>query len=228
MEILRGAFLPKVAGNMTGIYRACNDAVNYAVFIRCKDYDETPEEAFGFFGIRGDAGATFERGQQLFNSFGTSALVSVNRNTLFDFMGSPKTDFEIAVFCAFCGLRSIIGTKPYAKSNNGLLMARMFGYTTAKEFEVLDNKPTYFSLYFSTKQKVRYQLTEKIIKGELSLYWGLKYYSSQFKGFYVSFTMEFEALVLHAERIRKSTILKQQKEEQRRVVERVKKQVMGK
>lgn len=220
VELLKGAF--------TNIAGVCSDAIDYAVYVRCKDYDETPEEVFKFFGITGNTNAVFARGEELYNSFDRPVLVSVNRAIVFDFMENPKTDFEVAIFCAFCGLRSIIGKKPFVKTNNGLLIARIFGYATAKEFEALRHKPAYYKDYFSTTQKVRYQLTEKIIKRELSLSWGLKYYSNHSKGFYVSFSLEFESLVLHAEHSRKSSLLKQQQEEQKRVIEQVKKQVRGK
>ncbi len=220
VELLRGAF--------TNIAGVCSDAINYAVYSYCNAKDKTPDEAFEFFGISGNSDAAFTRGEVLYNSFDRPVLVSVNKDVIFDFYKNPKTDFEIAVFCAFCGLRSIIGRKPFAKTNNGLLLARMFGYATAKEFEALRHKPAYYKDYFSTTQKVRYQLTEKIIKRELSLSWGLKYYSNHSKGFYVSFSLEFESLVLHAEHSRKSSLLKQQQEEQKRVIEQVKKQVRGK
>ncbi|WP_169704751.1 hypothetical protein [Runella slithyformis] len=147
---------------------------------------------------------------------------------IFDFYKKPKSDFDKAVFCAFCGLRSIIGTKSYVKTNNGLLLARMFGYRSTAEFAVVKQKPAYFKSHFSTAQKVRYQLTEKIIKRELSLSWGLKYYSNQSKGFYVSFSMDFESLVTHAEKSRKSTLLKQKEEAQKQIIERVRKQIRGK
>lgn len=227
VELLRVAFIPKVTGNVTGIFRTCDDAINYAVFVRCKDYKLTPIEAFTFFGITGNADASFARGEELFNSFGRPVLVSIAKGILFEFMRNPKTDFEICVFCAFCGLRSIVGTKSFVKSNNSLLLARIFGYTTAGEFEKLEMKPAYYELHFSTNQKVRYQLTDKIIKNELMLNWGLKYYSNQSKGFYISFSLDFEDLVMYVEKSRKSILLKQQQQEQRQIIERVKKQVQA-
>jgi hypothetical protein len=226
VELLRGAF-----ANIAGV---CFDAINYAVYVRCKDYDETPDDAFKFFGISGNTNAAFTRGEVLYNSFVRPVLVSVNKAIVFDFMENLKTDFEIAVFCAFCGLRSIIGTKPYVKTNNGLLIARMFGYATAKEFEALGQKPKYYQDFFCVKdltklkERLRYQLTEKIITKELVLSWGLKCYSNRSKGFYASFKLEFEELVVYAEMGRKSNLLRQQQQEQRQVAERIRQQVRGK
>lgn len=219
VELLRGAF-DDIAG-------VCSDAMNYAIYVRCKDYNEAPDEAILFFGITGNVNASFTRGEELYDSFTRPVLVSVNTAIVFDFMENPKTDFEIAVFCVFCGLRSIIGTKPYAKTNNGLLLARMFGYSSVKEFEALKEKHSYYLDNFSTAQKIRYQLTKKIIRNELVLTWGLKYYSSQSKGFYASFKLGLDALMLYAEKSRKSTQLKQQQAEQKQIIEQVKKQILG-
>lgn len=216
VELLQKAF-----ENIAGV---CSDAVDYAVYVRCEDYDETPEEAFVYFGISGKPNASFDRGEEVFDSCDCPVLVSVNKAIIFDFMKNRKTDFEIAVFCAFCGLRSIIGTKPYAKTNNSHLLARMFGCRSIAEFEALE---PYYIDNFCTAQQIRYQLTEKIIKNELVLKWGLKYYSNQSKGFYVSFKLGFDALVLHAEKSRKSNQLRQQQAEQRQIIEQIKKQVRG-
>jgi len=220
VELLRGAF--------TDIEGVCSKAISYAVFVRCKDYEESPEEAFGYFGINGNSHATVMQGKEVYESLYNPPLTSINKDIIFDFYKNPKSDFDKAVFCAFCGLRSIIGTKSYVKTNNGLLMARMFGYRLAAEFTAVKQKPAYYKSHFSTAQKIRYQLTEKIIKRELSLSWGLKYYSNQSKGFYVSFSMDFESLVTHAEKSRKSTLLKQKEEAQKQIIERVRKQIRGK
>jgi hypothetical protein len=220
VELLRGAF--------TDIKSVCYDALVYAVYLRCKDSAKTPGEALEYFRISGNVNVIFNHGKELYDSFDRPPLTSVTVGIIWDFYKNPKTDFEIAVFCAFCGIRSIVGTKPFVKTNNGLLTARMFGFRSLEDFEALREKPPYYVAYFSTAQKVRYQLTEKIIKNELSLNWGLKYYSNQSKGFYVSFKMEFNALVLHAEKSRKATLLRQQQEEQKRVIEQIKKQVRGK
>lgn len=219
VELLQKAF-----ENIAGV---CFDALAYAVYVRCEDYNETPEEAFVYFGFSTDNDLPercYNRGQILYDRFDDPVLVSVNKEIILDFWDNRKTDFEIAVFCAFCGLRSIIGTKPYAKTNNSHLLARMFGCRSIAEFEALE---PYYIDNFCTAQQIRYQLTEKIIKNELVLKWGLKYYSNQSKGFYVSFKLGFDALVLHAEKSRKSNQLRQQQAEQRQIIEQIKKQVRG-
>lgn len=231
VELLRKAFIQKTGDKLSGIELLCDDAKNYAVYVRCQQEEETPAEAFEFFDITGKPDEAFSRGRELYDSFTRPVLVSVNTSVILDFLYNPKTDFDIAVFCAFCGIRSIIGTKSYASTNNGLLLARMFGYATTNEFEVLNPKPKYYQDFFEaedkTKQKerIRYQLTERIIRKELEFNWGLKYYSKQLKGFYVSFKLNFSTLVHCAETKRKSNILKQKRAEKKQIIEEVKRQL---
>lgn len=52
---------------------------------------------------------------------------SININILWDFYKNKKTEFDIACFCAFCAIKSILGSKDYVKSNKGMVIARMFG-----------------------------------------------------------------------------------------------------
>ena len=220
IELLRDAFF--------NIGDVCFGAIAYAVYARSQQYQEgSPEEAFKFFGISGDVGVIFKRGQELYGGFTKPVLVSVRKDIVFDFCLNRKTDFEIAVFCAYCGIRSVIGVKAYVKTNNGLLIARMFGYATAKEFEALNPKPRYYQDFFRNKRTIAYQLNKKIIQNELEFGWGLKYYSNHLRGFYVSFALEFEELVLHAEKERKSTLLEQQQQAKRQVVVRVRRQLRG-
>ena len=53
--------------------------------------------------------------------------VSINSDILWDFYKNKKTEFDIACFCAFCAIKSILGSKEYVKSNKGMVIARMFG-----------------------------------------------------------------------------------------------------
>lgn len=217
VEVLQGAF--------TNIKAVCNDAINYAIFVRCNDYDESPDEAFDFFGITGNPDLSAKEGQELYDSFDNPPLVSVNKAIIFDFLKNSKTDFEISVFCCFCGLRSIIGTKAYVKTTNEFLLARMFGFRSIEELKKYNSESEYFQKHFSTTQKIRYQLTEKIIRNELEADWGLKYYSNQSRGFFASFQLDFERLVLIAEKSRKSFKQKERQATTKKVVEKVKKRL---
>ena len=229
VELLQKAF--------TDIEGVCNDAIEYAVYVRCKDYDETPDDALRFFGIpiEGDVDEYFKNSKKLYDRFKRPVLVSVNKETILDFWNNPKTEFEIAVFCAFCGIRSIIGTKDWFKTTNGLLIARMFGCRSESEFKELEKKPPYYVAHFSTDQQIRSQLTEKIIRKELAIPkrgWHLRYFGGNkeihVRGFYVSFKVGVEVLILHAASNRKSTLLRQQQQEQKQIIESVMRQIQGK
>ncbi len=96
VELLRGAF--------TNTREFCKQAVHYAIFVRCNEYNESPKEAFEFFGIHGNHDAAIKEGRELYESICNPPLTSVNDGIIWDFYRNPKTDFEIAVFCTFCGV----------------------------------------------------------------------------------------------------------------------------
>ncbi len=205
LAILRWAF--------TDISKVCGNAMDYAFYVKYAEVEDI-KEAERFLQITfGDKEATLKDGKTLFDKYGQNCtMVSVNKDIVFEFYKNPKTEFEIATFLAFCGLRSILGVKAYTKTNNEHLMARMAGYGTYREFEEagVDSDIEYF-VSLATPQKIRYQLTEKIIRQELCLNWGLKYYSSRNRGFYFSFNIDLVDLILVAEKQRKSNRLKEQK-----------------
>lgn len=193
------------------IKNVCYLAIQYAFYAKnAKGHSlESIATFYGFNSINPDV---IKVGKDLFDKFGHSVpMVSVKLDLVMDFHHNPKTDFEIATFLAFCGLRSILGKKSYCKTNNELLMARMAGYGTYRQFVEVKAGVPYFIENFSTPQKIRYQLTEKIINNELCLRWGLIYYSKNTKGFYVSFKTGLVNLMVIAENNRKSNKLKEQK-----------------
>ncbi len=217
------------------ISKVCNNAINYAIYskaLNCAIYAKSEtideiEEALTFYGLSLSKNGTFEnqykRGKVLYDSFDGSAspMVSVNKDILYHFREQPKTEFEIAVFCAFCAVRSIIGIDPYKKATNDFLIARMFGYRSVEEFKNLKTKPDYWQKCFSTDGRIRHHLTNKIIIGELESNWGLKYYSSRSRGFYVSFKLDFEALVMQAERRKKKFKDKERSDAKNAVIKKV-------
>lgn len=44
----------------------------------------------------------------------------------------PEKETDIAYFCAFCAIKSILGDKGYIKTNKSLIIARMFGLVDIK------------------------------------------------------------------------------------------------
>ena len=215
------------------IKKVCINAIDFAIYSKAEKYtiySETIdgiEDALDFYGVslseNGDIDKLYKTGKVLHDSFEGlgSPMVSVNKDILFQFMQESKTEFEIGVFCAFCAVRSIIGIDPYKKTTNDFLIARMFGYRSVEEFKNLKTKPDYWQKFFSTEQKIRYHLTNKIIVGELESNWSLKYYSSRSRGFYVSFKLDLEILVMEAERRKKKFKDKERSDAKNAVIKKV-------
>jgi hypothetical protein len=224
VAVLRGAFVD--------VRTVCDNGMDYAIYVKYSDCEDI-KEVESFFDITiSDFKSSLKNGETLFTKYGTNCpMVSVSKDILFDFYGNhaTKTEFEIAIFLAYCGLKSILGTKTYTKTNNGLLLARMAGYGTKQEFDSAcgtgKEPQPYFYKYFFDDNQIRYQLTQKIIEKELVLDWHLKYYSRGVRGFYFSFTMKYERLVLEVEKRKKSNRLKLHNQQKNEAIRAAKKQL---
>lgn len=141
-----------------------------------------------------------------------SPIAGIKTAMLFDFHDNPKTEFENVCLLAYLALKSILGSKPYCKVTNLYLLARMAGRTTA--YDDISEVAHELQMYAS-----RYHLDK--VKKELVLNWGLKLYARHTRGFYASFTMQLDALILNAEKRRKAKIWKAHKDRERETVNRV-------
>ena len=206
VELLQKAF--------TDVKGVCSKAIDYGIYLVSRGYAhetnelEAMQQALDFLGITStDVKLLHKHGKILYDSFNSPPLVSVNKDISFDYYKNDKTEFDVAVFCAFCGLRSILGRNAYSKSNRSFMIARMFGYRSQKEFEALPQKPPYYVSKFSTKNLQDYHLTERIIRNELEIGWGLKYYASNIRGFYFSFKCDIGQLAIYAKSSSKKEVI---------------------
>lgn len=154
----------------------------------------------------GSVSAVQEGGKYLCEKYDGTPICSVNKDIIWNLNNNNKTHIEIAAFCGFCAIRSIIGKKEYAKTNKKLVLARMFGYSTVVEFEtntpnvtaksvrkdIMDGRMAEFSA--REKYSKRYQMDEVLNTLELS--WGLKRYADHIRGMYVSFTKSLNELAI--------------------------------
>lgn len=62
-------------------------------------------------------------------------FASVRLKMLWNYYDNPKKEADIAYFCAFCAIKSILGDKGYTKTNKNLIIARMFGLVDIKSEE---------------------------------------------------------------------------------------------
>ena len=196
------------------IKKICSKAFDYGIYRKALDFivegeskvmPKHIEQSMKYFNLVANG---LERrvkdGKLHYETFSdNNPMVSIRRDILIQYSNEDKTDFEVLTFRAYCAIRSILTTKPYAKATNDYLMARMYGFRS-----VADSKQS------ESQVLPRYQLDK--VKLELQKDWYLIYYSRQTRGFYVSFTLNLEKLIHHAELNResyKAKALKQSKNE---------------
>jgi len=154
-----------------------------------------------FFGISlGDVSEPLKNGKKLFDNTPTKTpKVGISTAIFFEFYETDKTEYEKVCLLGFLAIKSIVQNKPYCKVTNKFWLSRMAG-----KGATLDILPDWLKKYNN-----EYQI--KKIKDELKNSWGLVTYSRYTRGFYVSFTLNLDALVFEAEKRRKSTKDKQYK-----------------
>ena len=83
--------------------------------------------------VSGNPAYTLEAGKEIDNTIPDhEPFPMINNNLLFDFRDTNKTESDIAQFAAYIAIRSILGKKPYCKTNKKMIVARMFGYASPK------------------------------------------------------------------------------------------------
>jgi hypothetical protein len=144
-----------------------------------------------------DATRYYNHGMKLFPfESGNPPMVGININLFWDFYNNTKTEFEKASLLGFLGIKSILGNKPYCKITLKYWLSRMAGYPNIPD-QVFLKLPKELKKY-----EKRYQYTK--LKNELQHNWNLIEYGLYTRGFYVSFVLSQEELILKAEQNRKS------------------------
>lgn len=122
------------------------------------------------------------------------------------FTANEKSEFEIACFCAFTALKSILVSKLSCKTNKAHIHARMFGFRSIKEMpEHLEG----YEAKYSTRRRM-----DRIIL-ELELSWELKMFSNHTRGMFVSFKLPLERLAQTCEFQKKKYKEKELKEKKK-------------
>ena len=125
----------------------------------------------------------YYKGRNIYDSIpDNTPMTGIEINMLFDFYKNYKTDYEVTVLTAFLALKSILGTKPYCKTNKDLLLSRMSG--NASIGEVSESYKVFYKRYHFDK-----------LMTELQLNWYLIYYAYRVRGFYFSFDLELKQLI---------------------------------
>lgn len=143
-------------------------------------------------------------------------VTGIEINMLWDYYKNEKSDFDIACLGAFLAVKSILGTKPYCKTNKALIHARMFGYSTVKELPLKLSGT-------EKKYQVRWHM-DKILY-ELQENWFLKVFSDHQRGMYVSFDLSLTDLALKSEASKQKTKIQLFKEAKKKAIEEAKSQL---
>jgi hypothetical protein len=157
-----------------------------------------------------------QRGEELMNSIPERPpMVGIGTKIFWDFRNNKKSDFEKVCLLAFLALKSINRSQPYGKADNNFLFARMAGFPVRFKSKDWQKELPEKLQEYTTRWK-----TTKIIE-ELELNWGLVYYAHYTRGFYFSFSMTLDDLVLQVEKRRKSKRQKDLKMKKKEARERV-------
>src|ERR1035437_6497725 len=147
-----------------------------AVTLEDGSIKDKTNSALRYFGVNANAERVLKNGKILFTNLSkNSPKASIKKEMYFDFYTNDKTEFELAVLCGFCAIRSILLFKPYCKATDNYMIVRMAGKATIKEIEDLPEP--------LKKYNNRYHLDK--IKKELRNNWKLKMYGKHTRGFYV-------------------------------------------
>ena len=206
---------------ITDIKKVCDEILNYSFYFHATNklnngtLKQRINASAKYFNYTiGSIERTIEVGRRICDK-NYKVVTSVRKDIIEDFRLNYKTEFEVVSFLAFCGLRSIIGVKPYCKTENQFLLSRMCGY---EKKVPLNNR---FEKLSDTIKPYANEYQMKKIKNELVNNWGLKYYSRYTRGFYVSFKLTLEELIEQAEKRRKKYLEKNKSEVQKEAIKKV-------
>lgn len=105
----------------------------------------------------------------------------VTTSVIFDYYKNEKSEFDLMQFAAHAALVSIIGEKPYCKTNKGMILSRMFGYASQKA--VPDPIPAHIAPLYKKYQN-RYHMDKLLNKLKSSWYW--LFYATYTRGLYMA------------------------------------------
>ena len=231
--------IPMLQGMLTGqksIKDVMVDVMDYSIYYHAKHsvYGENGEmggynsmrtqvkAASNFLNIQTYLERTLSNGEKLYKGFQNKPYSSIAAQIMWDYYNNAKTSHQVALFCAFCAVRSIIGKAEYRKTNKGLILARMFSYNDAKDFK--NSIPERFhrnqgkvmferytkELEVREKYAKRYHMDKLLTDLELS--WGLKRYSDHVRGMFLSFSLDYKKLAVVNENSKKKYKLNELKE----------------
>lgn len=197
-------------GFMIDSNKVLSNILDYACYVEAEkqgysDIEDKMNEVASILRVSfGSYERVYKDGKKLYkNSNRKSPKVGINASIYWDYHKNEKTDFEKVCLLGFLALKSILQQKAYCKVTNLFWWSRMDGKAKAvKDISEL-SKPIQKYANFYQARKIKTALLNE---------WGLVTYSHYTRGFYVSFKLNLDKLVLEAEKRRKSTKEKQYKQ----------------
>ena len=166
-------------------------------------------EALKSLGIKGNINSNFERAKEIEKKVQKNEpMPMISKSHLFNYRDNEKSEFDLAQFSAYIAIRSILGVKPYCKTNKKHIVSRMFGYASHKH---LPNKMNKVNKDLLNKYSNRYHI-DKVLQA-LELNWNVITYSRNMRGLYVAIgnKITIENLVMTAETNKRKTQIKELK-----------------
>jgi len=209
VQMLSGIFenKTKVIGEIAhySVYKYSTQSTLYSELARFQEAAEHLRVDF-----QNEEGAVMH-GKELVQSTPDKCInVGLNARIFHEFALSHKTEFELACFCAFCAIKSWIGTKNYIKVCRNGILRRMFWNDTESE------------LY--KKYSTRYHFDKLITELEVGN-WHLKRNTGKSRGYYLSFKLSCEELTYIAKSKQKTSKIKELKEIKKQVLQKVQKRI---
>lgn len=139
------------------------------------------KQSFDFYRLEGNFESTFRKGAMIENSIPVKEpFPMLNKKLALDFYENDKSETDLAQLAMYIAIHSILGTKPYCRTNKQMIVSRMFGYSSGKQVPQIMN-PLVSELY--EKYTNRYHF-DKILK-ELQQDWHIVAFSRNIRGMFV-------------------------------------------
>lgn len=182
--------------------RVLADVLYYAVYVEYlrlqdKESDEAKRFSMACYNmgcsdqsISNSYDYAIERGELLYTSGMGEAFCSIDNEKYWRMVNDNPTTEEKALFLAWIALKSIIGNKPYIKTNNALWLSRMDGSSTIKSRPY--KKKT---IYSEEIEKYNSLYRCRRLRALLFDYYHVSFFSDGVRGFYFSLTLGMEELI---------------------------------
>ena len=178
--------------------RVLGDVLRYAVYVEyMRLQNDVPDEEERFLTACRNMGAehlcknqVLMIGDSLFRHGKNEAFVSLDSAKYWEQVNERKTPEQRALFLAWIALKSIIGNKPYIKTNNALWLSRMDGSSTTKGKQFKKK-----SIYSDEIEKYNSPYRCRRLRALLFQYYRVSFFSDGVRGFYFSLTLNLEELI---------------------------------